>query len=59
LCRRGGLQLALLRRRMRDAAAAGADIVFSGAEPFSSSHRNMERAGLRLQFMRAKWTPAK
>jgi ribosomal protein S18 acetylase RimI-like enzyme len=54
--RRRGLQQAMLRRRISDAGAAGADIVFSGAEPFSSSHRNMERAGLRLQFVRAKWT---
>jgi hypothetical protein len=51
-----GLQTALLRRRVSDAARAGADLVFSGAEPFSASHRNMERIGLRLQFMRAKWT---
>jgi ribosomal protein S18 acetylase RimI-like enzyme len=54
--RRRGLQAALLRRRMRDAGLAGADIVFTGAEPFSSSHRNMERVGLHLQFIRAKWT---
>jgi hypothetical protein len=53
-----GLQFALLRRRMRDAGDFGADLVFSGAAPYSSSHRNMERAGLRLQFVRAKWTPA-
>jgi hypothetical protein len=56
-CRRRGLQLALLRRRRHDAGVRGADLVFSGAEPFSSSHRNLERAGLRLQFIRAKWTP--
>lgn len=56
--RRRGLQLALLRRRIRDAGCAGADLVFSGAEPLSSSHRNMERVGLRLQFTRAKWTLA-
>jgi ribosomal protein S18 acetylase RimI-like enzyme len=54
-----GLQGALLRRRMRDAGLAGADLVFSGAAPFSTSHRNMERAGLRLQFIRSKWTPAR
>ena len=56
--RRRGLQAALLRQRMRDAGIAGADLVFSGAEPYSSSHRNMERVGMRLQFMRAKWTRA-
>jgi N-acetylglutamate synthase-like GNAT family acetyltransferase len=55
--RRRGLHAALLRRRMHDAAAADVEIVFSGATPFSTSHRNMERAGLRLQFMRSLWTP--
>jgi GNAT superfamily N-acetyltransferase len=52
-----GLQQLLLRRRMADAAKAGADLVFSGAAPFSTSHRNMERVGMRVQFMRALWTP--
>jgi ribosomal protein S18 acetylase RimI-like enzyme len=56
--RRRGLHIALLRRRLRDAALAGTSLVFSGAEPFSSSHRNMERVGMRLQFTRAKWTLA-
>lgn len=56
--RRRGLQIALLQRRMRDAGLAGARLVFSGATPFSSSHRNMERVGMRLQFTRAKWTLA-
>jgi ribosomal protein S18 acetylase RimI-like enzyme len=51
-----GLQLALLRRRIRDADRGGVDFVFSGAEPFSTSHRNMERTGMRLQFLRTKWT---
>jgi ribosomal protein S18 acetylase RimI-like enzyme len=55
--RRRGLQTALLRRRIYD-AAAGADLVFGGADPFSTSHRNMERVGMRLQFVRSKWTPA-
>jgi GNAT superfamily N-acetyltransferase len=54
--RRRGLHAALLRRRLRDAHVSGADLVFSGAEPFSSSHRNMERVGMRLQFTRTKWT---
>ncbi len=53
-----GLQLALLQRRMADALNANADMVFSGASPFSTSHRNMERAGLLMQFMRALWTPS-
>jgi ribosomal protein S18 acetylase RimI-like enzyme len=48
-----GFQSALLRQRIGD---AGADIVFSGATPFSSNHRNMERAGMRVQFTRSLWT---
>jgi ribosomal protein S18 acetylase RimI-like enzyme len=56
--RRRGLHIALLRRRARDAAATDADLIFSGATPFSSSHRNMERIGMRLQFTQAKWTMA-
>lgn len=55
--RRHGLHGALLRRRLCDAAAAGADLMFGGAAPFSASHRNMERAGLRVQFVRALWKP--
>jgi GNAT superfamily N-acetyltransferase len=54
--RRHGLHFALLRRRIRDASAAGVDFIFSGAEPMGTSHRNMERAGLRLHFVRTKWT---
>jgi ribosomal protein S18 acetylase RimI-like enzyme len=52
-----GFQSALLRRRISDARASGADLVFSGAPPFSTSHRNMERTGMRVQFFRSLWTP--
>jgi GNAT superfamily N-acetyltransferase len=55
--RRRGLQLALLHRRIADAREAGVDLVFSGAEFLSPSHRNMERIGMRLLFIRATWTP--
>lgn len=55
--RRRGFQSALLRRRISDAAAAGVDTIFSGAAPFSTSHRNMERVGMRVQFVRSLWTP--
>jgi GNAT superfamily N-acetyltransferase len=51
-----GLHTALLRRRFADAAAAGADFICSGATFLSGSHRNMERVGMRLQFVRALWT---
>jgi ribosomal protein S18 acetylase RimI-like enzyme len=52
-----GLHTALLHRRIRDAGAAGAEFVCSGAAFLSQSHRNMERIGLRTQFVRALWTP--
>jgi ribosomal protein S18 acetylase RimI-like enzyme len=51
-----GLQTALLRRRIADASSAGVDFVCSGAAYLSASHRNMERVGLRIQFVRAIWT---
>ena len=37
-------------------ATAGVDFVCGGAEFLSQSHRNMERAGMRVQFVRALWT---
>jgi ribosomal protein S18 acetylase RimI-like enzyme len=54
--RRRGLHAALLRRRWREAREAGVDCVCSGAAFLSTSHRNMERAGMRLLFLRAIWT---
>jgi GNAT superfamily N-acetyltransferase len=51
-----GLQTALLARRIEDAFAAGVDFVCSGTDFLSQSHRNMERAGMRVQFVRALWT---
>jgi hypothetical protein len=56
--RHRGYQSALLRRRIADAGAAGADVVFSGAAPLSTSQRNIERTGMRVQFVRSLWTPA-
>jgi GNAT superfamily N-acetyltransferase len=54
--RRRGLHAALLARRIRDARMAGAEFTFSGAQFLSASHRNMERAGMRLFFLRSIWT---
>jgi GNAT superfamily N-acetyltransferase len=51
-----GLQTALLHRRIADARAAGVDFVCSGADFLSQSHRNMERAGMRVLFVRSLWT---
>lgn len=54
--RRHGLHAALLARRIAEARAAGARFVCSGAAFLSTSHRNMERAGMRILFNRAIWT---
>ena len=51
-----GLQTALLAHRLQHAAEQGAEYVCSGATFLSSSHRNMVRAGMALQFVRAIWT---
>jgi hypothetical protein len=55
--RKRGLNLALLVRRLQDARALGADFVCSGADFLSTSHRNMERVGMRVLALRAIWTP--
>ena len=54
--RRRGLHRALLARRISACCAAGVEFICSGAAFLSTSHRNMERAGLRIQFMRSIWT---
>ena len=54
--RRRGVHRALLDRRCADAAAAGAQVVFSGADYLSASHLNMLRKGLSLLFTKAIWT---
>jgi len=46
----------MLRRRIADARAAGVDLVCSGAQYLSTSHRNMERVGFRVLFVRSVWT---
>jgi GNAT superfamily N-acetyltransferase len=51
-----GLHSALLAHRLRHAAEQGAAYVSSGATFLSGSHRNMARAGMTLQFVRAIWT---
>lgn len=52
-----GLQQALLLHRHRQAKTAGVDFVCSGARFLSTSHCNMERIGMRIQFVRAIWSP--
>jgi GNAT superfamily N-acetyltransferase len=51
-----GLHAALLAHRIAEASKAGVDFVCSGAAYLSTSHRNMERAGMRILFNRAIWT---
>lgn len=51
-----GLQSALLRHRAMEAAQAGAELTYSQAAFGSTSHRNMERIGLRVLHTRAIWT---
>lgn len=50
-----GLQSALIRARMNAAAAAGAELVCSGAAWASQSQRNLERAGLRIAYTKTTW----
>jgi hypothetical protein len=50
-----GCQLALLRRRVEDAAAAGCTLISSESTFASAGQRNLERAGLRVACTKAVW----
>ncbi len=50
-----GIQSALLRRRIEDAFAEGCGLVVGQCAFRSQSHRNMERAGMRIGYVRASW----
>jgi ribosomal protein S18 acetylase RimI-like enzyme len=54
--RNRGVHRALLDRRCADAAAAGAKVVFSGADYLGGSCRNMIRKGLGVLYTKAIWT---
>ena len=41
---------------LNEVGAGGVDFVCSGVEFLSQSHRNMERVGMRVQFVRSLWT---
>jgi ribosomal protein S18 acetylase RimI-like enzyme len=56
--RRRGVHRALLDARCTDAAAAGAQTIFSGADYLSASARNMQRKGLSLLYTKAIWVRA-
>lgn len=51
---RGG-QSSLLTARIQKAKELGCDVIFSRADFGSTSHKNMERAGLPLSYTRAVW----
>lgn len=51
--RRRGVQTALLQVRLRDAAAAGADIAVVTTSPGSKSQQNVQRSGFYLLYTRA------
>ena len=50
-----GAQTALIRRRLRDSAAAGCGFVFVGATAGSQSERNLLGAGLRVVGAKTVW----
>ena len=51
--RRRGVQSALLRARLVDAAASGCDLAVVTTDPASKSQENVQRAGLELLYSRA------
>jgi GNAT superfamily N-acetyltransferase len=53
-----GVQTALIRRRIRDAAAAGCGLISAGTSD-GTSRRNLERAGLRAVYVKSAWRASK
>ena len=51
-----GVQRALLNKRIEKAVEQGAKYITSEAVFGSSSHRNMERQGMKLAYTKAIWT---
>jgi hypothetical protein len=54
--RQRGVQAALIARRIADAYEAGCDVVGSVAVPWSTSQRNLRRAGLSVTATKVVWT---
>ncbi len=50
--RRRGIQMALIHARLEAAARAGCNVAMASVLPGSGSHRNYERAGFQLVYMR-------
>jgi ribosomal protein S18 acetylase RimI-like enzyme len=53
--RRRGCQTALVARRIADSAALGCDVIASLTSFGSASQRTLERAGLRIAYIRTVW----
>ena len=53
--RNRGVQKALLRARLANAAESGCDLAMVAASPGSVSQRNIERQGFRVVYTRTKW----
>ena len=56
--RKTGLHEQLLHRRFSEAKHQGCDLVVGQCAFLSPSHRNMERAGMKLAYVRTTWTEA-
>ncbi|MBU5444069.1 GNAT family N-acetyltransferase [Paenibacillus sp. MSJ-34] len=54
--RNQGLQQTLLQRRIREAKRNGCKLAVSQCAFLSQSHRNMERAGMKIGYIRTTWT---
>ena len=54
--RNRGLHERLLNHRMAEAAKSGSRLAVSQCQFLSQSHRNMERVGMRLGYVRTTWT---
>ncbi|WP_313731816.1 GNAT family N-acetyltransferase [Cohnella nanjingensis] len=54
--RNRGLQQLLLKRRLEEAAAQGCRLAVSQCAYASQSHRNMERVGMKIGYIRSSWT---
>ncbi len=54
--RNRGLHASLLMHRMAEAAKSGCRLAVSQCQFLSQSHRNMERVGMKLAYVRTTWT---
>ncbi|MDP4097371.1 GNAT family N-acetyltransferase [Paenibacillus sp. P96] len=55
-CRSYGLHCRLLKKRIAEAALADCSLVVSQCAFLSQSHRNMERIGMKIGYVKATWS---